>query len=254
MVLFGGISYLVLTAFSGGITGRTQKNGTGCNCHGSLPSGAISVQILGPDVLTAGQTGTYTVTISGGPLSSAGTNIAASSGELKLLAGQGLQQLGDELTHTAPKLPQQESVSFAFSYTAPATPGVVTLYANGNSVNLSGDPTGDQWNFAPDRPITVIGATSVPGNDVSPVFTLAQNYPNPFNPSTTIEFALAERGLTRLEVFTPSGVRIRTLVAGELPAGLHRYVFDASTLASGVYIYRLISGAQRSTGSMVLVR
>jgi hypothetical protein len=138
LVVLLGLSCLLLTAFSGGIVTRTQKNGTGCICHGSSPTGAVNVTILGPDALTFGQTGTYTVVISSGPLSGAGTNIAASSGELDVTIGQGLQKPGDELTHTAPKLPFQGSVTFQFAYTAPLAPGTVTLDANGNSVDLSG--------------------------------------------------------------------------------------------------------------------
>jgi len=254
LVISLAVSFLMLTAFSGGIVTRTQKNGTGCICHGSAATGVVNVAILGPEALTVGQTGIYTVVISGGPLSGAGTNIAASSGALDLITGQGLQKLGDELTHTGPKVPQQGSVTFGFSYTAPLSPGTVTLYANGNSVDLSGDPSGDEWNFALNRSITVSPATSVPGDGVPPYFALEQNFPNPFNPTTTIEFTLPENAFTRLDVFAPSGERVRTLVAAELPAGVHRRQFDASGLASGVYICRLAAGTSRATRAMVLVR
>ena len=58
-----GISYLVLTAFSGGITNRTQKNADGCICHGATPTGSVSVSFLGPDTLGVGETGIYTLAV-----------------------------------------------------------------------------------------------------------------------------------------------------------------------------------------------
>jgi hypothetical protein len=135
-----------LYAYSSGITGVTQKNGDGCSCHNLTPSTSVSAIISGPQQLAPNQTALYTVTISGGPLSAAGTNIASSNGILTAEAG--LQKIGDELTHTSPKAPVTGNVTFTFNYTAPATSQSVTLYANGNSVNLNGGSNGDQWNFA----------------------------------------------------------------------------------------------------------
>jgi len=141
-------------SFSGGITGRTQKNGAGCTCHGASPTAGVTVTISGPDTLEPNQTASYSVVISGGPAVAAGTNIAASGGTLNLTAGT-LQKIGDELTHIAPLVFEASSVSFDFSYTAPATEGAETLYANGNSVNNTGGTSGDQWNFAPNKRILV---------------------------------------------------------------------------------------------------
>jgi hypothetical protein len=87
-----------------------------------------------------------------------------------------------------------------------------------------------------------------------PGLALEQNFPNPFNPSTTIEFTLSENIFTRIDVFTPSGERVRTLVAAELPAGVYRRQFDACGLASGIYISRLVAGTSRATRTMILLR
>lgn len=141
-------------SFSAGITGRTKKNGIGCTCHGLNPTAGVTVTISGPDTLQPDQTAAYSVTISGGPAVAAGTNIAASGGTLNVTAGT-LQKIGDELTHVAPLLFEASSVSFDFSYTAPAVEGAETLYANGNSVNNTGSTSGDQWNFAPNKPVIV---------------------------------------------------------------------------------------------------
>jgi hypothetical protein len=75
------------------------------------------------------------------------------------------------------------------------------------------------------------------------VFTLSQNYPNPFNPSTTIEFTLADDGMTTLKIFDILGREVVTLVNEELKAGIqHSVLFDASRFASGLYFYRIETG------------
>ncbi len=82
---------------------------------------------------------------------------------------------------------------------------------------------------------------------------LLQNYPNPFNPSTTIRYGLPSRSHVTLTVFNTLGQQVATLVQGEQEAGFHEAVFDASVLASGVYVYRLQSGETILSRKMVLV-
>jgi hypothetical protein len=74
---------------------------------------------------------------------------------------------------------------------------------------------------------------------VPTVFALEQNYPNPFNPSTTINFSLPVDSKVSLKVFDVLGQEISTLVNGNLVAGSHTVNFNASTLNSGVYMYRI---------------
>ncbi len=97
--------------------------------------------------------------------------------------------------------------------------------------------------------------TSVPGDkNVPAVFALNQNYPNPFNPSTTIEYALPEARQVRLEVFNAIGERVSSLVDARQEAGTYRSTFDASTLPSGVYLYRLSAGSDVSVKRMILMK
>jgi hypothetical protein len=86
------------------------------------------------------------------------------------------------------------------------------------------------------------------------VFALEQNYPNPFNPSTIIKFELPRTSLVRLSVFDILGREVSVLVNDRRNAGVHEVMFDASGLASGVYLYRLTAGSFIETRKMIVVR
>jgi hypothetical protein len=79
-------------------------------------------------------------------------------------------------------------------------------------------------------------------------FTLYQNYPNPFNPSTTIKFALPVDSKVKINVYNSLGQLVETLVDKEMESGYHEVNFNASRLASGVYLYQL-QASDPSTGS-----
>jgi hypothetical protein len=79
-------------------------------------------------------------------------------------------------------------------------------------------------------------------NETPPGFYLEQNYPNPFNPSTTIRFSLPERMHARLSVYDVAGRFVTMLLDEEMSSGLHTVPFDASSLAGGVYFYKLEAG------------
>lgn len=70
-------------------------------------------------------------------------------------------------------------------------------------------------------------------------YALLQNYPNPFNPTTTINFDLRINGKVSLKIYNVLGQEVATLVDRDMNAGTHKVNFDASNLASGVYIYRI---------------
>jgi hypothetical protein len=83
---------------------------------------------------------------------------------------------------------------------------------------------------------------------------LNQNYPNPFNPSTAIRFQLPASGITHLAVYDMLGRRVAVLVDGSMAAGHHTATFDASSLTSGMYLYRLTSGGQTLAKQMLLIK
>ncbi len=70
-------------------------------------------------------------------------------------------------------------------------------------------------------------------------FALEQNYPNPFNPATTISYALPQSSRVRLSVFNMLGQEIAVLADGLESAGYRSATFDAGSIPSGVYFYRL---------------
>ena len=97
--------------------------------------------------------------------------------------------------------------------------------------------------------------TSVDGEESAPTaFELNQNYPNPFNPSTTIKFAVPEAGNYSLRVYDILGQEVVTLVNGQLNAGTHKVSFEASRLASGMYIYKLTGSNVNLTKKMILMK
>jgi len=85
-------------------------------------------------------------------------------------------------------------------------------------------------------------------------FVLGQNYPNPFNPRTQVPFHLRVQSHVTLTVHDITGRKVALLVDEQYPAGRHVVSFDASTMASGVYLYRLSASGFSRTRAMVLVR
>jgi hypothetical protein len=86
-------------------------------------------------------------------------------------------------------------------------------------------------------------------------FTLHQNFPNPFNPATTIQFSLPESQQVTLEVFNAIGQRVAVLANKRMfSQGTHSIAFDASSLASGLYLYRMQAGDLQTSRKMILLK
>jgi hypothetical protein len=120
------------------------------------------------------------------------------------------------------------------SYTPYFTPGVVTI-----SENTSVD---DDARVA-----------------LPTAYSLKQNYPNPFNPATEISFDLPRAGNVQLNVYNILGRKVNTLIDDYLTAGRHSVTFngtadDGNPLASGIYLYRLITEEFVDSKKMTLMK
>ena len=142
-----------------------------------------------------------------------------------------------------------------------------TVYNSSNSglsndyvLSIIVDKLGNIWlttggddiqEFNPNGIVTSVSSYSysVPTN-----YQLYQNYPNPFNPSTTIRFNLASSGNVSLKIYDVLGREVANLINGELTAGQHSAVWNASNFASGVYLYRLKTGNFVETKKLILMK
>ena len=75
-------------------------------------------------------------------------------------------------------------------------------------------------------------------------FELFQNYPNPFNPVTVISYQLTVDSKVSLKIFNLLGQEVATLLDGDQMAGFHETAWNASSMASGTYVYRLVTKDQ----------
>ncbi len=98
------------------------------------------------------------------------------------------------------------------------------------------------------------GGNGAAGSFVPLRFALQQNYPNPFNPLTHIVFDLPQGAGVRLAVYDLTGRKVADLVNGYKEAGRYSVAFDASRLASGMYVYRLEAGKYSAVRRMLLMK
>ncbi|MCC5925140.1 MAG: Ig-like domain-containing protein [Bacteroidetes bacterium] len=83
---------------------------------------------------------------------------------------------------------------------------------------------------------------------------LSGNFPNPFNPTTTIQFSVPETMLVDISVYDITGRFVTQLTSRDYTAGVHTVEFNASSLSSGVYLYRMTTPAGVKSGKMMLIK
>lgn len=91
-------------------------------------------------------------------------------------------------------------------------------------------------------------------NELPKTFALYQNYPNPFNPVTTIRYDVPKTTVVTIIVYDLLGRELSTLVNEKKEAGSYELIFDASKLASGIYIYKMSAGEFTSVKKLILVK
>jgi hypothetical protein len=154
------------------------------------------------------------------------------------------------------------------SASAAALPDTATPFAIVTDTNaIDMHPAAGTWYYAV-RARDVHGNRSTPspllpavvtgvGDQASVVpteFSLSQNYPNPFNPTTELRFAVPQDAQVVLRVYDVMGREVAELVNGNMPAGFHAVTWDATGVASGLYVYRMTAGNFTQTRKMVLMR
>lgn len=243
------VLFLTTSAFSypTGVTGRTKKTSTtGCSCHTQNTS--IAGWITGPDTVVAGTSATFTVNLSRSGYTGAhgGTDIAVRLGALAVLDNR-LHLSSGELTQSAALTYSGGTVAVTFTYTAPSSAGIDTIWCNA----VAGYSNG--WNWGTEKRIIVTNPTGITNNQTPVQFALYQNYPNPFNPSTTISFDVPKTSAVSLTIYDIAG-KIVDEMNGTYAQGNHNYVWNAADMSSGVYYYVLKSNDFISTKKMILVK
>ncbi|MBL8016660.1 MAG: T9SS type A sorting domain-containing protein [Ignavibacteria bacterium] len=147
------------------------------------------------------------------------------------------------------------STDFGATWTGAGFTGTQALW--GTSI-ITGSPCLTGWSVGAAGTLVKLNGSPVGINDPSSQlpseYRLAQNYPNPFNPTTSITFDMPAAGNVELKIYDILGKEVATLVNGNMNPGSHVISFDASSLASGVYIYKLTSGSFSDSKKMVLIK
>jgi len=91
-------------------------------------------------------------------------------------------------------------------------------------------------------------------NNIPEEFALLQNYPNPFNPTTMIKYEVPENSNVLMRVYDVSGRLVKEVVNEYKHAGVYYLEFNASSLSSGVYYYRMTSDTFSDTKKMILIK
>jgi hypothetical protein len=177
--LFGAGAFVAATAIaptasasSLGIDGNTNKPiaGVGHRC-GDCHSGgtAPTVAFAGPTTLNAGQTGTYTFTVTGGVRAGASVAVTPDSNDgqanvVALIPGAKMSQKFNEVVQTGPATPTGGKVAFGFSFVAPQYGGTVKLWGAGLAANNNGGTSGDADQLTT-MTVTIVGPPPGGGTD-----------------------------------------------------------------------------------------
>lgn len=157
-----------------------------------------------------------------------------------------------------------------------ATPGFVPGPGNllgtaGGTSYLDADLPGGAWYYlvaavdvhgnegGPSNEANVMSVSAVEDGGVPTALVLAEARPNPFNPSTRIRYDVPRAGPVRLAIYDLAGRQVRTLLDGPASPGRHTATWDGRDdtgrhLASGVYVARLVAGAETSGLKLVLAK
>jgi hypothetical protein len=98
------------------------------------------------------------------------------------------------------------------------------------------------------------GAVRTISTVIPEAYSLKQNFPNPFNPTTKVRFNLPKTAFVTIKVYDILGREVSTIVNEELHAGEYEASYDAGSLSSGIYYYRLDAGDYSGVKKMILIK
>ena len=243
--IFGGISPGLVRSKNNGQTWDTIPSMIYyLNCFGM--NQVTGTLFIGIDAITdtSSRALTYRSTDEGDTwklVDTAGTNIDALYGAANgiLFAGKGAvyRSTDDGITWTkfGTGLPTNETMQ-------------ISALAERNGVLYAGDRKFGLYAIS----TSLTGIRNDQRNDLS--FKLNQNYPNPFNPVSTINYSIGKEGHTKIIVYNIKGSRAAVLVDENKSAGSYSVQFNASSLPSGVYFYKLESGSYSDIKKLVLMK
>lgn len=102
--------------------------------------------------------------------------------------------------------------------------------------------------------LTPLTVTGVNDNAAVTGYSLHQNYPNPFNPATVISYQIPQSSLVTIKVYNVLGSEVATLINEQQSAGKHNITFNAASLSSGVYLYKIQAGEFSAVKKLTLIK
>lgn len=275
-VLINQIAFAYSSGPPNAVTGAPGESTCGiASCHGNLNTGSGSVSLDAPLEYRPGDTIDLSVVVAmidqqrwgfeatvldtlDQPV---GEIILTDPSRTQLGSALGRQYVKHTLAGTDNNTPDQ-SPGWSFQWIAPETDaGSVVFYVAGNAANGNNTNSGD---FIYTHSVTVDQdlSTGIADGDSGtlPVRAeLYQNVPNPFNPNTTISFSLSRASFVQLTIYNVTGRKVRTLLSRDQRAGTHTLDWDGrdrngTSVASGVYFYRLVADGVVQTRKMMLLR
>lgn len=123
------------------------------------------------------------------------------------------------------------------------------------SLNMTDEDSDAAWaDTSMGHVVEVNGSTGLNDFVISNEYSLEQNYPNPFNPTTNISFNLTKSEKVKLTVYNTLGNEVAVVANNVFAAGRNTVTFNASSLSSGVYFYKIETGSFVQTRKMVLMK
>ncbi len=146
-----------------------------------------------------------------------------------------------------------------FDITDPAAPEFVEFYDKNRNIGSLSISDGEIFAAAGENGVLIFHNDLITNIEkelgTTPIqFSLYQNYPNPFNPTTVIGYQLPVEGFVKLTIYEQLGREITTIVNKAQNAGSYKINFDGSSLASGIYFYKLTWGSFSLTRKMLLLK